>query len=525
MKKCSLIKCTALAFAALMLAACGAPAASAEGGGAGQASASAEAVQYKHGWDLGKEVNLKMFLLGDKAADFDLVYGKINEELKKQINTTLEVEFLSWAEHDAKYSLLFSSGEEFDLIFTGTGWAHYEPTATKMGFYEMTDDFRRQYAPDIMSFMPEDAWEHAKISGKVFMVPNYNIEIDYSLLGLRGDLMEKYGFSDIASTEQLEAFFDAICENEEGISPLGTQGLALQWIYLIQQHELAALKSLQPLFLYHYTEPENIEVVSIVERPEFREYARKMKEMQTKGYWSKDALSTTDTRTDNFIQGRAASMGWTLGNIVTACVQMNADHPDWKATFADITPQFSKPSQPYSNNGMAINAISKNPERSMITINELMTNKTTWDLACYGIDGVHYQAVGDDRYIPLADSSRYPAFANGNWGWTNEPFKRKLYSETPDPLITKQEETTEKWNASVAAGNPLITFSMNEEVVKSQIAVINTLITQYMDPISTGLVDDPDAAVDEFLLKLNEAGLQEVHLEMQKQADAWAAEH
>jgi putative aldouronate transport system substrate-binding protein len=471
--------------------------------------------------DTSKEVELKMYLLGDRASDFDMVYEKINQELKEAINTTLDVEFLSWAEHDTKYSLLFASGEEFDLIFTGAGWAHYETTAAKLGFLELTEEFRNTYAPDVMAFMPEDAWMHAEVNGKVYMVPNYNIEIEYSLLGMRGDLMTKYGFEDITSLEDLEQYFDAVVENETGITPLGTQGLALQWIYLIQQHGYAALKSLQPFFLYDYLDPEDTEIISITQTDEFREYARKMYEMQQKGYWSKDALSTNDTRTDNFIQGRAAGMGWTLGNIVTAARQINAENPDWDATFADVTPQFPKPAQPYSNNGMAINAISKNAERSMITINELMTNKTVWDLACYGIEGLHYNPVGDDQYITLPGNAGYPPFANGNWGWTNEPFKRDIYSETVEPILEKEKATTDKWVEEMVSNHPLITFSFNEEPVKSQVAILNTLKTQYMDPISTGLVDDPDAAVDEFLKKLDEAGIDDVLAEMQAQADAW----
>ena len=58
-----------------------------------------------------------MYLLGDGAADVDLVYGEISKILEENINAST-VDFLSWAEHDTKYPLLFSSGENFDLIFT-----------------------------------------------------------------------------------------------------------------------------------------------------------------------------------------------------------------------------------------------------------------------------------------------------------------------------------------------------------------------------------------------------------------------
>ena len=113
------------------------------------------------GNDVSEPVTIKMYLIGDRTPDFDLVYEEVNKKLEETVNATVEVEFLSWAEHDTKYSLLFSSGEDFDLIFTATGWAHYSETANMGGFYELTPEFISTYAPDIQAVAPEDAWEQA----------------------------------------------------------------------------------------------------------------------------------------------------------------------------------------------------------------------------------------------------------------------------------------------------------------------------------------------------------------------------
>lgn len=81
-------------------------------------------------------MTLKMYLLGDKPAGFDEVYAKINEKLSQDIQTTLDVEFISWSDVDQKYSLLFASGEDFDLIFTAP-WAYYSSVANKNGFWKL----------------------------------------------------------------------------------------------------------------------------------------------------------------------------------------------------------------------------------------------------------------------------------------------------------------------------------------------------------------------------------------------------
>ena len=84
--------------------------------------------------DTSEPMELKMYLIGDRTPDFDEVYGKINEILEEKLNCTLSVDFLSWGEHDTKYSLLFSGGEDFDLIFTASSWGHYEQTVALGGF-------------------------------------------------------------------------------------------------------------------------------------------------------------------------------------------------------------------------------------------------------------------------------------------------------------------------------------------------------------------------------------------------------
>ncbi|MGL4665793.1 MAG: hypothetical protein ACRCWA_12330, partial [Clostridium butyricum] len=93
-------------------------------------------------------VTLKIYLIGDKPKDFDEVYGKVNEIMKEKINATLDISFLPWSDMTTKYQLLFQSGENFDIIFTASSWGYYSQVATKNGFYEITDDMLKEYAPN-----------------------------------------------------------------------------------------------------------------------------------------------------------------------------------------------------------------------------------------------------------------------------------------------------------------------------------------------------------------------------------------
>ena len=186
--------------------------------------------------DTSEPMELKMYLIGDRTPDFDEVYGKINEILEEKLNCTLSVDFLSWGEHDTKYSLLFSGGEDFDLIFTASSWGHYEQTVALGGFSELTEEDIQTYAPGIWDVVPEMAWDQAKIDGKVYMVPNYSNEFGQDVLAVRGDLMEEYGIDEIKDWDSLMTFYKACAENgmyasqggpwyqyfqEKGLSTLG----------------------------------------------------------------------------------------------------------------------------------------------------------------------------------------------------------------------------------------------------------------------------------------------------------------
>lgn len=469
-----------------------------------------------------KAITLKMYLVGDKSADFDKVYAKVNAELKKKINATLNVQFISWAETSTKYSLLFSTGEDFDMIFTASGWEHYEDTAVKKGFYNLTPSFLKTYAPDIMKIMPTEAWNQAKINGNVYMVPNYNKEYKAEMLAVRGDLMAKYGFKNITSQSQLESFFDKVAKNEKTITPLGTQGQALQYAYMLEANGWNVMNgTAQPLFAYQFTNPSNVKVISVAETSQFKKYAEKMKAMQNKNYWSKDALSTKNTRSDDFVAGRAAAMEWNMGSCVSYCEQVNKDHPSWKATVIDVLPNIKKSINPYTNNGIAINARSKNAGRAMMALDQLMTNKTIYDLTHYGIANVNYTPVGAKQYKTTSNSADYAADSNCCWGWTNLNLKRTQYAPKSDLVVAKQNAFTALWDKSHAKIHPLDTFSFNDQNVKSQDAVLNTLTTQYLNPIATGLVDNPDQAVSEFIGKLKAAGIDTVKNEIQNQINTY----
>ena len=472
-----------------------------------------------NGVDVSEHVDLTMYLIGDRTADFDEVYGKINEILEEKLNCSISVEFLSWGEHDTKYSMLFSSKEDFDLIFTASSWCHYEQTVALGGFYEMTPEFIQTYAPDIWNVVPEMAWSQAEIDGKIYMVPNYQNEFGQDVIAVRGDLMEKYGFEDITTWDELKEFYMTVAQNEDGMFACGG-GPNYQYWQAQGMTKTGGTPKGGELILYNTQDPSDLSFTYVMDWDGFLDYCKQAKEMCDAGCWSQDVLSSTDERQTGLLSGKSAAMVWNLGSCMGFAKQANAEHPEWNVTICDPVAEQDKQVNSYINNGVAINLNSKNPERAMMVLNEFYTNPEVQDLTRLGIEGKHWEAVGEDQYKNL-DQSGYGVDSNCNWGWTNCTIKRSEYIENRTELDDRYDTILAGWNANVKTEHPYDGFNFNAEPVTTQVAAVDAVVATYYGPLTNGLVDDVDATFNEFKEMLDKAGIRDIIAELEKQA----AEH
>ena len=81
----------------LFLGGCGSEATQTQNSTEGAASTAVSESEGKtyRGNDVSEPVTIKMYLIGDRTPDFDLVYDEVNKKLEETVNATVEVEFLS----------------------------------------------------------------------------------------------------------------------------------------------------------------------------------------------------------------------------------------------------------------------------------------------------------------------------------------------------------------------------------------------------------------------------------------------
>jgi len=474
-----------------------------------------------HGVDISEHLDLKMYLLGERTPDFDEVYGEINKILEEKLNCSISVDFLSWGEHTTKYSMLFSSQEPFDLIFTASSWGHYEQTVALGGFYALTEDFIKTYAPDIWAVVPEMAWSQAKIDGTAYMVPNYQNEFGQDVIAVRGDLMQKYGIEKITSWDELKNFYMTIAQNETGIYA-SQGGPWYQYFQGLGYSTTGGTPKSGELILFHTQDPNDLEFTYILDWDGFADYCKQVKEMADAGCWSADVLSNTEERQTGLLTGKSASMIWNLGSCRTYAKQANSENADWNVTLCDPVSSLPKRVQSYINNGMAININSKYPERAMMVLNEFYTNPDIQDLSMLGIEGKHWEAVGEDQY-KVIDESNFGVDNNCNWGWKNVSIYRTEYIEERTALDDTFDAMNESWNNNIKPEHVYDGFNFNTNNVATQVAAVEAALGNYYDPLVNGLVSDVDASIAQMKSALESAGIQDILDELEKQASEYVA--
>lgn len=309
---------------------------------------------------------------------------------------------------------------------------------------------------------------------------------------------------------------DAVAKDESGngikvIANGGGQNL--QWPYMIERYGFSTVSGAPTPSIGYDVNDTSGKVFAFVDTPEYMEYVTKMKEFADKGYWAADSISSQSTRDEDFVAGKTAIMTWNLSTVANRTVEMNAAHSEWNATLLDLSEGINRVVQPYTNNGIAINANSKNPERALMAIELLRYDEEINSLTWYGIEGKHWENSGEGEYTSLEGSEGFPAGEVCPWGWYTTQFAR---TSSTEPEIV--QETLTKWNENYTVSNPLAAFAFDDSNVKNEMAAVGNVITQYGVPLDLGMVDDVEVGVKQFKEKLKQAGFDKILEECQKQA-------
>ena len=476
--------------------------------------------------DTSERVDLVFYVMGDAPADEQAVEDAINEILLEKVNATIDMQFSTWTDFQQKYSLELTAGSA-DLIYIAN-WLNYGQLATS-GAFEELDDLLDQYAPELKATVGDANLNMCKVDGKIYAIPCTWAEYVSNGLKYREDLREKYDLPVPNSLENFEAYLLGIQENEPNQPLLAVTteesqgfltGFDAAWIFNMKYPWVNA-NGLPYGLAANYDTPSD--VYDYWWSDDFVEDVKLMKKWADLGFWSKSALSDTNN-SESYKNGLCVAeiAGQNPNKQITAINDfINDGHDDWKTeyiAYGEVTGVIYPGHA--TQNGTAIVRGCKNPERALKVLELLMTDQELNNLIQAGIEGVHYELDEQGIYHNLNPESPTFAYEGFNtWALRNGDYK--LLQETDVVL----NEMFEKYDALSAKTKFPYTdiyngFSENYDAYQAERTAVSNVMKQYLAPLQAGLVDDVDAAVEEFRQKMTDAGIEACREGFKEQ---WAA--
>lgn len=460
-------------------------------------------------------VTLTMVLLTDGAdyADTDEVDAKVSEICENALNTTLNIERVSLWDYATTMNLKLSSGEPCDLF---QGWINYNTYAAN-GYYLDLEPYK-EYMPDILELIG-DYVNMGYTGDKLYSVTAVKDLATLQGFIMRKDWVEETGI-DLTTVDTMEKFGDllrAIKANYPEATPItnGTTGvMPYSFTNLIEKEgggfTMADTLSSGVVLL----DPENSSVVSNTYATETYK-----KSIELSYEWAKEGLIAKSDISSGAEQVRAGlsggyAMPYKPGVDIQEKTNCDTEMVLW-------IPELSEALATTNNNySWSVNANCKYPERAVELLNFLYTSEECMNLLSWGIEGKDYvftdKENGIINYPEGVDSSTVNYSLWSKFGVQNTYLQYLLEGSDPDQWEQMHEFNT-GGKTSVAFG-----FAFDSTPVTSEVSAVQNVIDEYGTALGSGLMD-PAEKYEEFLQKLDEAGINTIIEEAQRQLDEWLA--
>lgn len=461
------------------------------------------------GLDTSEEVELVMYVVSNEPAKQQELTDNMNKIFKEKLNCTLKINYIGWAEYPNKYPLLFSSGEAFDMAYAAT-WLNFSALAQKGAFMNL-DELWPTYAPDNFAMQSETAKQQATIDGHYYCVPT--LLATYAAYGpmWRTDLVEGTDWDGkMESFEDMERYMDLIKANHPEIEPYDVNSAGSEMDDLFMYNNgMYAIKGSTNDFLFIDPTEENPKLFTYYEYEKTPEFLEMMNRWNEKGFFSKSALSDTDTeKTKN---GKAALK---IHNVDTF-TGLVIDKPEYSFDYANLVKDVSNLS--FTQDAMVISNTSKHPERALALWNLITTDREAFDAFFYGIKDVSYE-LNDKGEVKTLDPDNYAASAM--WAARTTELNRDGIG-TPE----RTNELKKEWDAYIKDGvgsQKYRSFVLDTSLIETEYAACQNVHQQYWWPLELGYTD-PVSGLKEYQEKMEAAGIEKVREVLQQQLDAYVA--
>lgn len=328
----------------------------------------------------------------------------------------------------------------------------------------------------------------------------------------RGDLVEGSNWDGVMENyEDIEEYCDIIKELHPEMEPLDQYSAEPEWSYVYMQNQGYTTVDKGLRYMWFDPSEENPKIFTLGEYEGTPEFLQMMARWNEKGFFSKSALSDTDSQ--KFQNGKAALR---VHNIDTYRSQAILNS-DWDIRFSNLVKDVAH--LPFTQDCMVISNTSKNPERALAFWNLLTTDQEVYDALMYGVEGTTY-TLNEKGEFAITDTDLYGEGAM--WCARSDKLTRNQ-AGTPDDYDPQKQA----FEQSITAGQGTERFAgfvFDTSSIETEIAACSNVAQQYWWTLELAYTNS-ETGLAEYTEKMKAAGLDKIVAEAQKQLDAYVASH
>ena len=474
------------------------------------------------GLDLSEEETIIMYTYGTEPTDMAEILEMVNARTKEAVNATIDLYFIPGSEVSTKYPLIMAGGDEVDLIYTAN-WCYYKEQVEKAGFYELTEDFIKQYMPQTYEALPPAAWEETKINGKMYLVPRNTAAIppDQAPI-INFEIARQFGYEpeEVNSYDVFKQLLLDIADNVEGVyAYYASQSSTLSNLSLRYRYNLINNQAADSVYYCQLDDPTFEKPFFLYTSDYYKNYALEMAEFAAAHVWPADAITNTNSVSTLFSNGQSAVRANNFYNGINTVASLRESGMD--VYMVDIWDEdYRVLRDSYIGDGYAIPVFSTRPERAAVLLDYIKNDMETYMLLAGGVEGRHYVYYEDTNTVDSGPEAGDYEFDGWAWGIRHKDFP---WPKTDDEFINaankriyENQVKDEEW---LYWG-----FTFDYAPVAAEWAVISSLQTEYGTSFALGNFGaDTEAKLQEMIDMMNEGGLEKYMAEWHRQREEFLA--
>ncbi len=435
----------------------------------------------------------------------------------------MDIQVIPYGEWTERWKLLTAAGDQMDVAWIG--WMHNYDILAREGQILALDDLIDANASGLREALPAFVLDKAKVDGITYSVPNYQqmtemrtgirlykdiADASVDVAALEAKFTSDLTF-DLDDWQAIEPYFAYAKDN--GMIAKGAS-VTLPWVVWNGYEGIGKGVPNVSGPVVKIGDP-TCEVLNPFTTSQYQDMITTMADWYAKGYIREDILSVEKPRDEDYkANGTIAWVHESHKGQSEKETKRAADNgnPVEIVNVPTVDFQYIAPYGTPTN--LAIPFTAAYPEEAIQLINLLNTDAEFYNLMVHGLEGINYEMVSDG-VIKVTDADSYGL---ANWATGNTLLGYEIEGGVPgwnDYLDEMHKEATT---------SNLMGFKINTEPYTTELQQIQTVINEYVKGFEYGaLGEDGLALYDEFIDKLDKAGMQTVIDGYQEQIDAFLA--